>query len=82
MLIDSFSENWLAALDQFGVGADEAKTDLLIDGVFIPGFHRSIAAALGYGEDVHFLFSDLPGFDDETRDVSPFLVRYSTSNDR
>ncbi len=73
MLIDTFPENWLKNLD---TGLRECGDDtcvyLLIDGVFVPGLHKKLAKT-----DVYFLFEKLPGYNEATRDVSPFVVRYT-----
>jgi hypothetical protein len=47
---------------------------LLIDGVFVPGLHRKL-----HQLSPTLLFESLPGCNDETRDVSPFLVPYAKS---
>jgi hypothetical protein len=76
MLIDTFAPNWLRELDAAACAcADGTAIHLMIDGAFVPGLHKKIAST-----DTHFLFEGLPGFNNATRDVSPFLVAYVPDN--
>lgn len=73
MLIDNFDENWLQELDvSYQTRGEENAIHILIDGVFVPSLHKKLPQA-----SIHMLFELLPGFNDETRDVSPFVVEYS-----
>lgn len=74
MLIDPYDRHWL--------GRYTDSTYLLIDGVFVPGLHRLVNAALPSSQAASLLFEKFPGCSDRTRDVSPFLVRYQPSNTR
>jgi hypothetical protein len=81
MLIDKFSENWLEQLDQWSTRLPgDSRLYLLLDGVFVPGLHRVIRAALPTETAPQLLFEGLPGCNDDTRDVSPFLFSYSPEN--
>jgi hypothetical protein len=81
MLTDPYNERWLNRLN---VSTESTQADnclyLLVDGVFVPGLHRLIKAALPYSGPPTLLFEALPGCNDKTRDVSPFLIRYHGSN--
>jgi hypothetical protein len=76
MLIDLFAENWLEALH-----VRAAKLDplygiyLLVDGVFVPRLHRLLIE-----HPKAILFESLPGCTDETKDVSPFLIPFDSTN--
>lgn len=79
MMIDPFADDWLAVLD--AACAESAEpVHLLLDGVCLPGLHRKIAPTLERPQDLQLLFERLPGCTDATRDVSPFVVPYPTSN--
>jgi hypothetical protein len=97
MLIDPYAEHCLSQLDAWAdaldAGADSGNAGtgatgtgaalyLLVDGVFIPGFHRKVSMALGDSALLTRLFDALPSCNDATRDVSPFLFRYDRSNER
>jgi hypothetical protein len=80
MLIDPFESLWLEKLDT-ALASSPGCMDthcLLIDGVFVPGLHNSITKAVGSAP--HLLFRGLPGFNDRTRDVSPFVLEYPFFN--
>jgi hypothetical protein len=79
MLIDPCDEHWL---DLFDVPVSTGLTYLLIDGVFVPGLHRRIRAAVPSSQAPSLLFENLPSCSDSTRDVSPFLVPFQPSNPR
>lgn len=80
MLIDKFDPLWLAQLAEreahLPVGA---RQYLLIDGVFLPGIHRRLEAAVK-ADAIGLLFELLPGCSDESRAVSPLLVHYQPNN--
>jgi hypothetical protein len=72
MLTDPFADNWLDALQQdFRSLTPAHKLHLLIDGAFVPGLHRRIAA----GRKA-LLFDGLPGSGPDTLDVSPFILSF------
>lgn len=75
MLIDCFADDWLAALEA-RAGALETPDALylLIDGAFVEGVHRMVPDKAKV-----CLFGLLPGADEQTMDVSPFLTQYSPS---
>lgn len=50
---------------------------ILIDGAFLPGLFRQ----LHNSHECILLFESLPGCDEETRDVSPFLTPYDPRNE-
>lgn len=77
MLIDAYDEHWL---DRFNTCA--GSTYLLIDGAFIPGLHRRIAATVPALHAPSLLFEKLPGCSEKSRDVSPFLVEFQPTNPR
>jgi hypothetical protein len=81
MLTDPYNEQWL---DRLNAPCEDAQLDrslyLLVDGVFVPGLHRLIKAALPPSDAPTLLFEALPGCNDKTKDVSPFLIRYHPSN--
>jgi hypothetical protein len=76
MLTDPYDERWLERLD---VPTEAKNLYLLVDGAFVPGLHRHIKAAVPFADSPRLLFEALPGCNDKTRDVSPFLVRYATN---
>jgi hypothetical protein len=83
MLIDKFDDQWLDQLNANVQGAkDSNKTYLLIDGVFIPGFYRSVNAVLPSPDSTTLLFDSLPACSDATRLVSPFIAPYAPCNHR
>lgn len=83
MLVDPYDEDWLDRLDVRDGGKTAIGTIyLLIDGVFVPGLHRRIAAVMASADAPSLLFEALPSCSDRTRDVSPFLVRHQPSNSR
>lgn len=72
MLIDNFASNWLHELDAaFYARPKGAVMHLLIDGAFVPGLHQKVAHS-----DPYMLFEGLPGYNEATRSVSPFVVTY------
>lgn len=75
MLIDSFSDDWLAELDARALEVKPPNSlYLLIDGAFVEGLHRMLP------DDAKVcLFSTQPGANDETLDVSPFLTPYAAT---
>ena len=73
MLIDSFSEKFFDELDRRAAElVAPNKLYLLIDGAFVPGLHRAVAADLKT-----LLFASRPGFNNEAADASPFLTPYT-----
>ncbi|HEX9173338.1 MAG TPA: DUF4123 domain-containing protein, partial [Telluria sp.] len=83
MLIDTYDERWLELLNTLAPGeAGASSTYLLIDGVFVPGLYRLVSAALPSPQAPTLLFESLPCCSDKTRDVSPFIVPYQSSNIR
>lgn len=81
MLIDEFEAEWLEKLDCW---ASELRDDsylyLLIDGVFVPGIWHAFAAAVKR-DLVSLLFETLPSCTHETKDASPFILRYEPGNE-
>jgi hypothetical protein len=79
MLIDPFATDWL---DRILSSEDDVPTGistyLLIDGAFLPGFHREIKAVLEPSSEVELLFATLPSCSEKTKDVSPFLFRFES----
>ncbi len=73
MLISSYPKDWLTHLHKLALNAADSNAGiyLLIDGVFVPGLHRKL-----HQLSPTLLFESLPGCNDETRDVSPFLIPY------
>src|SRR5665647_300575 len=83
MLIDPYCERWLDRLNTPNDALPGVEsTYLLIDGVFVPGLHRLLDAALPSSQATALLFETLPSCSDETRDVSPFLLPYRPSHTR
>ena len=76
MLIAPYADGWQAHLDTLAREATQgqARLYLLLDGVFLPGLHRKLAAL-----SPSLLFEALPGCTDATRDVSPLLLAYSAA---
>jgi hypothetical protein len=76
MLIAPYADGWQAHLDTLAREAAQEKAQLylLLDGVFLPGMHRKLAAL-----SPALLFEALPGCTDATRDVSPLLLAYSAA---
>lgn len=76
MLISAYPKDWMKHLDVLALNATQSDTViyLLIDGVFLPGLHRKL-----HQLSPTLLFESLPGCNDETRDVSPFLIPYKTA---
>lgn len=70
MLIDAYGAEWLNDLEAL------APNYLLLDGAFIPGFHKR------FDGEIYFLFNHLPGWRDAVRDVSPFLVHFDSTQQR
>jgi len=78
MLIDAFHHNVFDELDQRAAGlVGPDKLYLLIDGAFVPGLHKMLAA-----ERKSLLFASLPACSDETVDASPFLTPYVSCDKR
>lgn len=73
MLIDTFQSGWQERLATF-------EAIMLVDGVFLPGFHGEVAGLLSASNRVFLLFEVLPSCDEETRDISPFLFRHEPGN--
>lgn len=72
MLTDPFSDDWLDVLQQrFRERPAAHALHVLIDGAFVPGLHRRIAA-----NRKALLFEGLPASGPGTLDVSPFLVPF------
>lgn len=82
MLIDPYHESWLDRLNRPDATPRAESLYLLVDGVFIPGLHRLLQAALPHAQAPTLLFEKIPGCTDETRDVSPFLFSFEASNSR
>lgn len=83
MLIDSYTSDWLDGLDSIAQAyGHSGHTYLLLDGAFVPGIHKRFAQALPADGTLKFLFEDLPGWRNEVRDVSPFVIRYDRANTR
>lgn len=80
MLIDAFPSDWTHALDRRAGDSGDAR--LMLDGAFCPGLHRSIRACLRSNVSMSFLFESLPSFNDESRDVSPFVFLHEPGNFR
>jgi hypothetical protein len=81
MLTDRYNERWLERLNAPTEGAQADRGFyLLVNGVFVPGLHRLMKAALPPSGAPTLLFEALPGCNDKTGDVSPFLIRYHPSN--
>lgn len=78
MLIDAFDET---SFDKLEMRAADLvapnKLYLLIDGVFVPGLHRTLDAELK-----SLLFASLPGCNNESADASPFLTPYAMRDKR
>ena len=73
MLIDKFSKNWIEDLNRRARELGPPSwLYLLVDGAFIPGLHRLIAA-----DRKALLFASLPGCSEAANDASPFLTRYN-----
>lgn len=70
MLIDTYAAEWF---DELGASG---STYLLLDGAFIPGFHKR------FDEEAIFLFQPLPGWRDAVREVSPFIIRFDSKSQR
>jgi hypothetical protein len=76
MLIDTFAADFLQVLEKRAAALDPAHhLYLLVDGAFVPGLHRMLRSD-GKG----ILFESLPGFREETKDMSPFLVPFRPAN--
>jgi len=76
MLIDPFLATWLEHLEQrLSEMPDKTNLFLLIDGVFVPRLFRSREFQVNGADAMSLLFESLPACSEETRDVSPFLVR-------
>ncbi|KFI06709.1 DUF4123 domain-containing protein [Massilia sp. BSC265] len=72
MLTDPFADDWLDALHQrFRKRPDAHALHVLVDGAFVPGLHRRIAA----GRKA-LLFEGLPASGPGTLDVSPFILPF------
>jgi hypothetical protein len=72
MLIDTYTPEWLQELEAaYHDRSEGTNIHLLIDGAFVPGLHKKTGAG-----NPHMLFDGLPGFNETTRDVSPFVVVY------
>lgn len=78
MMIDQFKEGWLAELEQWlAAKSDEINLFVLIDGAFVPGLFRTLEFRGIAADPIALLFAALPACNEETRDVSPFLVPVS-----
>jgi hypothetical protein len=53
-----------------------AELGLLIDGAFVLGLFQHLSRA----SEPASLFERLPGFNDQVRDVTPFLVPFASGN--
>jgi hypothetical protein len=77
MLISEYDKDWLTHLDAQwqNIADSDSQLYLLMDGVFIPGLHRSF-----HQLSPSLLFEARPGCTDETRDVSPFVIPYGRNS--
>lgn len=72
MLTDPFADDWLDVLQQrFRERPAGHALHVLIDGAFVPGLHRHIAAGRK-----KLLFEGLPASGPDTLDVSPFVLLF------
>lgn len=72
MLTDLFADDWLDVLQQrFRERPAGHALHVLIDGAFVPGLHRGIAA-----NRKALLFEGLPASGPDVLDVSPFIVPF------
>jgi len=78
MLIDAFASDWMDMPDRLTREAGDIQ--LMLDGAFCAGLHRSIRACLRPEASVAFLFESLPSCNDESRDVSPFVFSHEPGN--
>jgi len=77
VLIDPYHTGWLSHLDEREASLPSgASLILLLDGAFVPGLFRQLDDEI----KPTLLFESLPSCSEETKDVSPFLVRFETSN--
>jgi hypothetical protein len=75
MFIDPFRNDWLVTLEERATSQpDDVNVFLLLDGVFVPGMHRTRPFIDSRTKAPHLLFEALPGCTDQIRDASPFLV--------
>jgi hypothetical protein len=75
MLIDPFHANWLTDLTAHHASLPPgAGVHLLIDGAFRPGLFREL------DKKPLLLFESLPGCSEETRDVSPFVLKFEPTD--
>ncbi|MFC5461529.1 DUF4123 domain-containing protein [Massilia niabensis] len=78
MLIDHFKEDFFDALSMRAVEPSTSKgLYLLIDGAFVPGLHKTLAT-----EVKSLLFASLPRCNNETANLSPFLMPYAIPDKR
>ncbi|MFC0253258.1 DUF4123 domain-containing protein [Massilia consociata] len=78
MLIDKFDSQCLDKLYQRATGLlAEHYLYLLVDGAFVCGLHRSIGE-----QEKRIFFEALPSCNDDTRDVSPFLINFDPQNSK
>ncbi|MEX5747200.1 DUF4123 domain-containing protein [Massilia sp. X63] len=76
MLTDPFIGTWLDTLRlRFRERPAAHELHLLIDGAFVPGLHRHLAAS-----SKALLFYGLPGSGPHTLDVSPFVLRFDPAS--
>lgn len=81
MLIDPLVADWMDWLNAKAARmAADAHIYLLLDGVFVPGLHRTLKAALPKDQELTLLFKSLPSCSEEARDVSPLVMPYVTDN--
>jgi hypothetical protein len=81
MLIDPFVTDWMDWLNVKAAHmAADAHIYLLLDGVFVPGLHRTLKEALPKDQELMLLFESLPGCSEEARDVSPLVMPYLADN--
>jgi hypothetical protein len=83
MMINSFAKNWLGWLSTVHacLKPDE-HLYLLLDGAFIPGFHRILRASLPRQYELALLFEAQSNCTEEARDVSPIVIPYAADNAR
>lgn len=81
MFIDTFPPDWLDRLAERQARLNTGTClYLLLDGVFVPGLHQAVQAALTGEKLVRLLFEELPSCSEATRSVSPFLLPYQPAS--
>jgi hypothetical protein len=78
MLIDKFGQRFLKELrDRFTTREPGCELYLLVDGAFVSGIHKIFKE-----DEKRILFDVLPSCNDETRNISPFLILFNPSDRR